>query len=308
MKCFICSNTTWENLFSSEDRLYHISGSFQVAACTKCGLWRLEPALREKDIRKYYPKTYYSYKKGAKPGIFWQLRSFSIATSTSSNILHKLLRVFVKIPAIPSFITGGKILDIGCGSGETLRQLKDIGWDVYGVDIDRKAINIAHGLGLLHVKFGTYRDIKDYPDNFFDCIRLYHVIEHLDNPSECLKLAYKKLKAGGEIIIGTPNGGSFIAQTARQYWYNLDSPRHRFIFSKKTLTSILDKLRFRNIKTSYASAGGLVGSIQYFLNTILKTNMDLINRPILILLFYPLEWLVDQIGKGDVFVIRANKS
>jgi SAM-dependent methyltransferase len=198
----------------------------------------------------------------------------------------------------------GRILDIGCGSGDTLVLLQSVGWDVYGVDIDPGAIRVARKRGLRNVDLGTYEDLKRYPDDFFDAIRLYHVIEHLDDPSKCLKLARQKLKAGGELIIGTPNAQSIAARIFKQYWYNLDCPRHLHLFSPKTLGTLLMRNSF-TYETTYASAGGWVGSIQYVLEELTHHDIDLINRPWLVMLIYPFEWVLDRFGLGDIFVSRA---
>lgn len=306
MKCPICANTTWKNLFPSIDRLFHFPGLFTTVRCCKCGVLSIDPFLKESEVRTYYPKTYYSYQKNSKPGIFWGLRSYMIKTSTSIKLVHRFLRSIVKVPALPSFVRYGKILDVGCGTGDTLLLFKHIGWDVYGLDIDRPAIQMANKRGLKKVKFGSYKTMRLYPDNYFDAIRLYHVIEHLDNPVELLTLAHNKLKKGGELIIGTPNAESMAFKIFWRYWYNLDCPRHLYIFNPKQLTSLLRKTGFANIKVSFSSAGGILGSVQYLLYDIFHVNIDLINRPLLIFLFYPLERILDAVRAGDVFVATAN--
>ncbi len=45
----------------------------------------------------------------------------------------------------------------------------------------------------------TYKDVEKYPDNYFDAIRLYHVIEHLDDPVKCISILRRKLKPNGEL-------------------------------------------------------------------------------------------------------------
>lgn len=266
-----------------------IAGEFNEYTCTSCGLVRLHPVPR--DLKKYYPsRNYYSYSANKNVSFFGRLRAFLI--------VHEL---FFMVPAMPKRGTRGKILDLGCGSGDTLGQLKSIGWDVYGLDLDSAAIRVARERGLKNVALGSHRDMKKYRDNFFDVIRLYHVIEHIDNSPEFFQLAYDKLKPGGELILGTPNSASLIARLAKQYWYNLDAPRHLYLFSPKNLTKLALKAKFKNPKINFSSAGGWVGSIQYFF------HMDLINRPWLIMLFYPFEWILDRLRLGDVFILRLLK-
>lgn len=294
MKCIVCANDSWQCLFSARDRMFGLPGKFFEYQCTTCGLVRLAPI--PTSLKKYYPtKKYYSYQGKTRFSFFGFLRSFLIT--------HKLLSF---VPAMPEHKIG-RILDIGCGSGDTLLLLKQIGWDTYGLDIDNQAVLIAKKNGLKNVITGGYESMSQFPDNYFDSIRLYHVIEHLDDPQRCFKLVYKKLKHAGEIIIGTPNINSIVARICKGYWYNLDCPRHLYLFTPKTLGALAKKSRFVRHKTTYSSAGGWVGSIQYMLEEITQRDIDLINRPWLIMFFYPLEWLLDRFGFGDVFVLRGEK-
>lgn len=246
---------------------------------------------------KYYPSAkYYSYGATTATSFFGKLRAFFIA--------HEFFQL---VPAMPRGGGRGKILDVGCGSGDTLAQLQSIGWETYGLDVDAQAIKVAHKRGLKNVSLGSYENMKKYPDNFFDTIRIYHVIEHLDDPIDCLRRAYKKLKPGGEIILGTPNIGSIIAKLAGSYWYNLDCPRHLSLFTPKTLGELVRRCGFGKHTISYCSAGGWVGSIQYIVEERAGLDIDLINRLWLVMLFYPIEWILDRMGMGDVFVLRAQK-
>lgn len=269
--------------------MFRLPGAFSEYRCARCGFVRLDP--KPKDIKKYYPpKRYYSYTTG-KLSFFGWLRSFLIR--------HNLL---LFVPAMPRSKIG-KILDIGCGGGDTLMLLQGLGWEAHGLDIDKNAILAAKKRGLQRVSFGTMDVLKKYPNNFFDAIRLYHVIEHLEDPDTCLRVARQKLKKGGEIIIGTPNIGSLVAKLFGSRWYNLDAPRHLYLFTPKNLRVLVSRNKYSNIAITYSSAGGWIGSIQY----LFSEKIDLINRQWLILLFYPLEWSLDRLALGDVFVLRAQK-
>lgn len=299
MKCIVCGNASWRFLYPAKDRMFRQSGLFSEYQCTACGFVRLNPQPSVEELNKYYPsQTYYSYNAAAKQSFFGVLRRYLIT--------HPLPGGLLQVPAMPGK-KAGKILDIGCGSGDTLSILKDIGWDVYGMDIDKHAIAAAKKRGLGNVALGTYKDIARYPDNYFDAIRMYHVIEHLDDPGLCVRLARRKLRKGGELIIGTPNIDSLVAKLFRSRWYNLDAPRHLFLFTPKTLCRIIKKNGYSNISVSFMSAGGWVGSIQYALSDVLSNHIDLINRPWLIMLAYPLERFLDAIGVGDVVVVRARR-
>jgi 2-polyprenyl-3-methyl-5-hydroxy-6-metoxy-1,4-benzoquinol methylase len=260
-----------------------------------------------KQAKEYYPSTsYYSYNIGH-GGFFAKLRTYMILHDKQRTVLNSLLRLFISVPAIPVWKEHGKILDIGCGNGATLSLLKKIGWGVYGVDIDRHAIALARRTGLSNVKLGTYKSLKEHPDEYFDVIRLYEVIEHLDRPDDCIELAFTKLKKGGELIIGTSNFDSLVRRVFGTYWYNLDVPRHTYQFTPTTLKNIIMNVGFTSQSVRFSSAAGWVGSIQYILEELSSTKLNLINQPLLVILCYPWEWLLDRLHLGDIFVVTARK-
>ncbi len=304
--CILCGSSKFKFMYFSKDRMFNLPGKFAVKKCSKCFLVFLDPQPNQALLKKHYPSVnYYSYYRSKRRGAFEVLREYLFKHYYSTNIFSLLISTFIQnVPAIPSYVRDGKILDVGCGDGDTLVQLKKMGWETYGLDIDSKAIEIAKKRGI-NARLGTFREISKYPDNYFDAIRLYHVIEHLDNPSECLSLISKKLKKEGELLIGTPNIESPVAVLFRSYWYNLDTPRHLFLFSPQTLGKLLNKNDFAINNMEFCSAGGILGSLQYIVGDLLKRRIDFILNVKLVLLLYPLEWFLNKLGAGDIFVVRA---
>ena len=305
--CIVCGSVKFSPLYETYDRMFGFPGKFFLKKCDKCTLVFLDPQPLESEIKKHYPsKAYYAYSSGNKKGFFELLREYLISHYYSPNFLSRLITTCIKnVPAMPSYVRRGKILDVGCGTGNTLLLLKKIGWDTYGIDMDKHAIAVGKKRGLNNLKLGTYKGIVDYPDNYFDAIRLYHVIEHLDDPALCLGLIRKKLKRKGELIIGTPNMESIVSKLFKSHWYNLDSPRHFFLFSPATLGQLVEKEGFRIKKIEFCSAGGIAGSLQYFMGDMLGKKIDLIHTFVIVLLFYPVEWILDKLHVGDIFTLKA---
>lgn len=308
--CIMCKSSKFTPLYETRDRMFDFPGKFFLKKCNACSLAFLDPQPSESKIKKYYPsKVYYAYNRSNKKGFFELLREYLISHYYSPNIISWLITICIKnVPAMPSHVKGGKILDVGSGTGDTLVLLNKLGWDTYGIDMDKNAISTGKKRGLNNLKLGTYKGIDKYPDNFFDAIRLYHVIEHLDDPSLCLNLIRKKLRRGGELIMGTPNMESLVSKIFKSYWYNLDSPRHLFIFSPRTLKKLSENNGFSVKEIEFCSAGGIVGSIQYFIKDIFDKKIDLIHKFSVIVLFYPLEWILDKFHLGDVFTLKAIKT
>ncbi len=309
IECAVCKSKKFTFQYLSKDRMFNLPGEFSVKKCSNCSLVFLDPQPDSQSLKRYYPsKNYYAYQKRRKKGFFEILREYLIAHYYSPNVFSLFISTFIQnVPAMPSYPMSEKILDIGCGAGDTLILLKKLGWDTYGIDMDLLAIQNAKKRGLSNVSLGTYKDISKYPDNYFDAIRLYHVIEHIDDPSLCLRIIQKKLKKDGEVIVGTPNVSSLASNVFRSYWYNLDSPRHLFLFSPQTLGKLLKKNGFNINKIEFCSAGGIAGSFQYVLDGLFGKKIDLIHKMYIVFLLYPFEWLLNRFSTGDVFVIRARK-
>lgn len=306
-KCPLCGGNSYRHYLHAKDRMFELPGAFTFVKCLNCSGVSLYPMLSRSQVSSYYPvKKYYAYNSQGKKSFFTMLRTYLVRANNRPTLLGKILTMLLpQVPAIPHPVTSGKILDVGCGVGDTLMLLKELGWETFGMDIDEAAVAMAKKRGVDHVRIGFYQDISSYPDHYFDAVRLYHVIEHLDDPVRCLRLVKKKLKKGGQLIIGTPNAESSMAHLFGTYWYNLDAPRHLILFSPRTLRQAVVKSGFRVTRVEFCSVGGLLGSIQYVLREKFGINLNLIHTQWLVLLFYPLEWLIDRMNRGDVFVLRA---
>ena len=311
--CIVCKEKIFSLLFKTRDRMFDIPAFFDVKRCHGCGLVFLDPQPSQEVLRKHYPRQqYYSYKMSIKglSGLISKFRSYLIRHYYEPTILSRIFSVLVQgVPAIPKKpkSISAKILDVGCGSGTTLALLKKLDWDVYGLEIDKNAVKVARERGLVNVKLGGYEKIANFPDNYFDSIRLYHVIEHIPNPRACLQLIYQKLKPGGEVILGTPNIDSAVSKLFGKFWYNLDIPRHLFLFSPNTLSTIVKTEGFSQLSVVFCSSDGLGRSIIYTLNEIFKKKMDTNKYTLLFVILYPIEWILDKLKVGDIVILRGIK-
>jgi 2-polyprenyl-3-methyl-5-hydroxy-6-metoxy-1,4-benzoquinol methylase len=89
-----------------------------------------------------------------------------------------------------------KILDIGCSIGIFLLTAQERGFETYGVDISELSAEYARKQFHLNVFSGTL-EAAHYPDNTFDIITLWDVIEHVLEPGLLLAEAKRVLKCNG---------------------------------------------------------------------------------------------------------------
>jgi len=119
----------------------------------------------------------------------------------------------------------GRILDVGCGTGEFLAEMSRHGWEAVGLDQDGEAVEYArraYGLDAQTV------DIEDFSavDESFDVVTFWHVLEHLPNPKGALRQVRRILKPDGLLLLAVPNIDSLDFQVYREDWVALDFPRH----------------------------------------------------------------------------------
>lgn len=138
-----------------------------------------------------------------------------------------------------------RLLDVGCGNGDSLYGLGNLGFATFGCDLDAKAVENARRLGA-NVAVGDLRDIK-YPDNKFDRILYNHVIEHTREPLETLMEIHRVLNYDGQLVITTPNSLSLGHSIFKENWRGLETPQHLQIFSPQSLKKVCLDAGFKKV-------------------------------------------------------------
>jgi len=133
------------------------------------------------------------------------------------------------------FATGGRLLEIGCSTGEMLAAANS-SFAVMGVEADAASSSVARAGGLECVS-GTLFDAH-FPGEHFDVAALYHVIEHLPSPRCALDELYRILRPGGWLVIETPNIATPWFRLLGARWRQF-IPDHRFFFTPETLRRLL---------------------------------------------------------------------
>ena len=137
----------------------------------------------------------------------------------------------------------GKLLDIGCGVGDFLLQVKDEGWDILGVEPSDQAKRIAAArLGLTPL---SPKGLSSLPDGSFDVITMWHVLEHVDDLHAEVHELHRLLKRGGRLLLALPNFKSFDATYYGPKWAAWDVPRHLNHFCVDSLREIIEPAGFQ---------------------------------------------------------------
>jgi ribosomal-protein-alanine N-acetyltransferase len=144
-------------------------------------------------------------------------------------------------------LSGGKLLDVGCGPGFLLSAINSQ-WEKYGVDVSAVALEQAKAFA--KVQKGEFPYLA-YPSEYFDAVVMNHVIEHLRDPvlyvQECLKV----LKPGGIFIIATPDFDSGCARHFGKNYRMLCDKGHISLFTTASLIKMLEDLKFMILEIEY---------------------------------------------------------
>ena len=236
--CNTCGGTAGTEVARVRDLEFGTcSNEFMFVRCTGCGLVYLRNRPTDEELSTIYPPEYYQYEAF--------LGSFGRAARRWSQ---RQKGRFMRRYAGP----GARILDVGCGTGELLRLLKDGGdqsWQLAGVDVSAEAVSRLRDAGIEAVQ-GRFEDLR-LPPASFDIVLMNQTIEHLGDPRGCLRAASEVLRPGGVLILETP---SLDAWDARWFpsdlWAGWHCPRHWNLYTPETLRALASACGFQVVKIS----------------------------------------------------------
>ena len=323
INCNICNSTKYNKLCAIKNSETGVT--FDLVKCSQCGLVYINPQPTAEELGQYYVKgEYYSYgevlkEDQGKLDLFSRIKKsfreqiFLTYGSHGNSCLKKIKMVLYfplkrRFGGIPAFKKNGKLLDIGCGDGLFIKQLKDVGWNVSGIEIDSEAVKRAQSHNL-DVRCGKFEKL-DVENEVYDVVRLWHVLEHFNQPKQNLKKIADILKPKGQIILGVPNIDSLYSKIFRENWAGLDMPRHLYHFSPQTIKEMLTECGYTDIKVYYKSVGTGQASVVSIMNIKLKneTLVNLLfNNAISRLISIYLDTLLDILRLGGCLEVRAIK-
>ncbi|WP_017730989.1 class I SAM-dependent methyltransferase [Nafulsella turpanensis] len=195
--------------------------SFRIVSCNHCGFRFTNPRPVESELGKYYESEDYI--------------SHTNEGNNLINNLYKLARIYTiqqKSRLIGKWGKKGRLLDIGCGTGEFIDYNKKLKWTVSGVEVNDKARAQAEQL-VQQPLFASLDAVTK--EKQFQAITLWHVLEHISNLEEsCLKIK-ELLAPKGMLFVAVPNSESYDAQYYQEYWAAYDVPRHLYHFTQQTM-------------------------------------------------------------------------
>ncbi len=185
----------------------------------------LNPRPHEEDSGRYYQNENYLPFASANTPQTLLAAAYDFLRSYNLRWKRKLVSRFCK---------SGSLLDVGCGTGEFMDEMRRAGWNVHGLERDAAASAWARERLQLSVATGSVQALPSFASSF-EVITLWHVLEHLYDPSGALELLHQRLREHGILVLAVPNAGGIDAKIYGKNWIAWDAPRHVNHFNLRTL-------------------------------------------------------------------------
>jgi len=221
MNCPIC-NTLSILIGNRYDDRYGYRGTFPLLKCPNCGHIFLQGEFPPEVLRDLYSNYYPRSKLDLESYQPYQEANGFVAWLDGENSSP-----FRWIPR------NVRILDIGCGFGESLGYHQARGCEVYGVEVDENIRRVANKFSY-KVHVGLFEP-SVYEKDYFDYVTMNQVIEHVTDPVQTLQGIARVLKSGGRAVLSTPNESGWGARLFGEYWINWHAPYHLQFFTARSM-------------------------------------------------------------------------
>ncbi|MFP5040392.1 class I SAM-dependent methyltransferase [Parasediminibacterium sp. JCM 36343] len=230
--CPACGGTHIAPQLQAED--YTVSHEvFEVWHCSDCTLRFTQHVPDEERIGPYYQADSYVSHSDTQEGLINKVyhRVRNITLGQKKKLILKATGKSI-----------GMLLDVGAGTGAFSNAMEKAGWHVTGLEPDSTARQVA--LKKFGLVLSDPEKLFVLPDEQFDAITMWHVLEHVHNLHGYMEQFHKILKPRGKLIIAVPNYTSHDAQAYGKYWAAYDVPRHLYHFSPESMALLAKQKSF----------------------------------------------------------------
>lgn len=217
--------------------------------CQRCNYGSVQPMPSVSEVNDFYRFEYYTHSEPV------QVRA-SDAPFFDRLRVHLAWRLDQGRPLTESHVhrvLQGKlssICDLGCGGGDLIQGLTELGHSVVGVELDPRAAS-QRLVGGAEVLAGSAESLPSaLRGRTFDCVILRHVLEHCREPRRALENAFALLRPGGVLMCEVPNNEALALRDMGCAWAMFDMPRHLHFFTRQSLLRSCERAGFQ-IQTPY---------------------------------------------------------
>lgn len=236
--CPVCNSSHISQQLSAKDHTVS-HNMFTIWLCKDCKAMFTQDVPAQDAIGAYYASENYVSHSDTKKGIINSL--YHLVRKRTLNGKRKLV-------ISETGAAKGTVLDIGCGTGAFLNNMKEAGWQITGLEPDAVARNKASEL--YHIQPQEPARLFELPGGSFNAITMWHVLEHVHELHAYIKQIAALLAADGKAFIAVPNYTSKDAELYGVNWAAYDVPRHLYHFSPGSMEVLLAQhgLKLHTIK------------------------------------------------------------
>jgi 2-polyprenyl-3-methyl-5-hydroxy-6-metoxy-1,4-benzoquinol methylase len=247
--CPSCQGANVAVVLTAPDRFHARPDVYRLMRCSDCSyVWLKEPPKPE-EMGRHYGALYDSFIARAgehSPGR-WQSRQKAIFP-------HK---------------QRGDLLDLGCSSGSFLDSMKGDAWRLHGIEMSSKAAQAAREKTGAEIFCGDILSAP-FPEESFEVITCFDVLEHVYEPQKVLAKISQWLKPGGIFYTLVPNIDSGEARVFKTYWYGLELPRHLSHFCPASLRHLAQSVGLRELSIETHRNSAMEYSLRYLNTDVLR--------------------------------------
>ncbi|MBL7132256.1 MAG: class I SAM-dependent methyltransferase [Candidatus Omnitrophica bacterium] len=218
-------------------------GMLGIVRCRECGLIYVNPRLKEPE------KIYWGPKEG-------YLKEAELIFEGKQKS-HRDVSYLCDLKKIEKIKPTGNFLDVGTNMGMFLRNARNRGWRLFGIEPSPALSEIAREKFALNIYTGFLHE-NEFPDNFFDVVTMTDVFEHITKPQEMLKDIHRIIKQDALLFIKVPYANfnllkySLYKKILHRFCFSqdifrdiFDSREHVIHYTKETIVKMLDKGGFK---------------------------------------------------------------
>ncbi len=227
--CPVCGSAAIHPVLKAKDHTVS-QEVFEILSCDTCTVRFTQDVPDASSIGPYYKSEEYISHTNTSKGLVNRLYQW---------VRKRTLQQKRKLIEKQTGIKNGNVLDLGCGTGAFVYEMKTHGWQVTGLEPDADAR--AVGKQVYGIELGDITQFHKLPQGTYDAITLWHVLEHVHELQDYVAQLKKLLRKEGQLFIAVPNYTSKDASLYREYWAAYDVPRHLYHFSPASMQRLMEQ-------------------------------------------------------------------